>query len=147
MNELLAADLEASVVDFNVKHRFPVGIEPLTNPANDLLRGHLINEELAEFQKALAERDVVKMADGIGDLLYVVVGAGIAYGIPAMRMLEEVCKSNDTKAVRKEGDSRLRDKGPNFREPDAMKVLLCYAEGWAKREAVRLVSEESAEEI
>lgn len=49
-------------------------------PGLALLRTRLAVEELAETVVALHERDLVEVADGLADLLYVVAGAAAAYG-------------------------------------------------------------------
>lgn len=66
------------------------------------LRQRLMLEELAELAAALAGRDIVAVADGIADLLYVTVGTATACGLgPILEQLFlEVHRSNLTKIVR-----------------------------------------------
>lgn len=109
---------------FAVKHSFKTGISPGEDPATDLIRVHLIAEELGELSLALAEGDRVKVADALGDLAYVVLGAAVTYGIPLQEVFEEIHESNMTKAVRQQGDTRLRDKGNSYVPPDVARVLL-----------------------
>lgn len=61
------------------------------------LRYQLIEEELREFDQAMADRDLVKVADAIGDLLYVVYGAAVAFGIDMQPVFDEIHKSNMSK--------------------------------------------------
>ena len=49
-------------------------------PEVAVLRTRLILEEFAETYAALHENNVVEAADGLADLLYVVVGAAVTYG-------------------------------------------------------------------
>jgi hypothetical protein len=51
-------------------------------PEVAVLRSRLIIEEFAETYAALHENNVIEVADGLTDLLYVVVGAAVAYGEP-----------------------------------------------------------------
>jgi len=54
-----------------------------TIPGPDIctLRMTLLEEELEELKEAYANEDLVKIADGLGDLLYVTYGAAIACGM------------------------------------------------------------------
>lgn len=117
----------AAVREFHLKHGFPAGsVRPGDCPQTDLVRLHLIGEELAELALALAERDPVRTADALGDLAYVVFGTAVAYGIPLAEVFEEVQRSNMTKAVRRPGDTRLRNKGEGYSPPDVAGVLTRY---------------------
>lgn len=90
-----------------------------------LMRMHLILEELAETAVAMARGDELKLADGLGDLDYVVHGAAVAFGVPLDEVGEEIHRSNMTKAVRTPGadNPRLRDKGASYEPPNLRKVL------------------------
>ena len=63
------------------------------------LRYELINEELYEFGDAMfdAKGSIVDVADALSDLLYVVYGAGHAFGIDLDKCFEEVHNSNMSK--------------------------------------------------
>ncbi len=116
----------------------PEGCDDPADLAN--LRIKLIEEELEEFKDALAAGDLVEVADAITDLLYVVIGAGLVYGIPMDATFDEVHSSNmtklgpDGKAILNGIDCELDPskphgkvvKGPNYREPDIKKVLDNY---------------------
>jgi len=111
------------VREFMVKHGYPAGARPGQWPSIDLLRVHLIAEELGELSIALANRDLVGVADALTDLAYVVLGAAVTYGIPLDEVWAEVHKSNMTKAVRGPQDTRLRDKGNSYVPPNVRGVL------------------------
>jgi predicted HAD superfamily Cof-like phosphohydrolase len=83
----------------------------------------LIAEELGELALAIANRDKVMIADALGDLIYVVFGAAVTYGIPLQQVFEEVHRSNMTKAVRQPDDIRLRNKGDSYQPPDIAGIL------------------------
>lgn len=114
------------VTEFHLKHGFPVGQSIGDCPKTDLVRAHLIAEELGELVLALAERDRVRAADALADLMYVVVGAAVTYAIPLDRVFEEVHRSNMTKAVRRPDDTRLRDKGSTYVPADVAGVLAVH---------------------
>lgn len=58
------------------------------------LRRNLIDEEAAEFREA---KTLTEVKDALGDLLYVVYGAAICYGIDLEPIFEEIHRSNMTK--------------------------------------------------
>ena len=62
------------------------------------LRCSLIREELAELERAIADRDLVEIADALADLLYVTYGTAISFGIDIRPVFEEVHRSNMAKA-------------------------------------------------
>lgn len=92
-----------------------------------MLRVELIKEELQELQEAIHAKDIVEVADALTDLLYVVYGAGAAFGIDLDACFEEVHESNMSKlmpdgTVKRREDGKVL-KGPNFFEPNLKKVL------------------------
>lgn len=92
-----------------------------------MLRVELIKEELQELQEAIHAKDIVEVADALTDLLYVVYGAGAAFGIDLDACFEEVHESNMSKlmpdgTVKRREDGKVL-KGPNFFQPDLKKVL------------------------
>lgn len=92
------------------------------------LRCALIEEEAAEFRDAVEADDLVEVADAIGDLLYVVYGAALTFGIPAREVFAEVHRSNMTK-LNDDGEPDFRGdgkvlKGPNFSPPELLPILL-----------------------
>lgn len=74
----------------------------------EVLRLSLIQEEFNELQEGIIAKDLVAIADAISDLLYVVYGAAVAYGIDADQCFAEVHRSNMSKL----GD----DNKPMYRE-------------------------------
>jgi predicted HAD superfamily Cof-like phosphohydrolase len=84
---------------FMEKHNCETAETPTLVP-NDLarLRHHIILEELGEYwQAAVEERDLVGVADAIGDLLYTVLGAAVIHGIDIQPIFDEIHRSNMTK--------------------------------------------------
>jgi len=92
------------------------------------LRCALIEEEAAEFRAAVENGNIVGVADAIADLLYVVYGAALTFGIPVREVFAEVHRSNMTKL----GDDGLplyREdgkvlKGSNFSPPKLHPILI-----------------------
>lgn len=70
---------------------------PLLPDKVKVLRLRLMMEELGETAVAMHENNIVEIADGLADLVYVVVGTAIAYGIPFDKVFAEVQRSNMTK--------------------------------------------------
>ena len=85
------------------------------------LRLALLDEEVAELREAVEAGDIVKIADAIGDIAYVVIGTAVAYGVPFDAVLAEVHRSNMTK-VNTPAEAKLV-KGPDYEEPRIAHVL------------------------
>ena len=91
------------------------------------LRLDLIQEELDELAQAMEDRDMVQIADALTDLLYVVYGAGHAFGIDLDECFQEVHSSNmsklgpNGKPIHRE-DGKVM-KGPGYFEPDLENIL------------------------
>ena len=61
------------------------------------LRMRLIAEEQRELFTAIYEDDLIGIADGGADLLYVVIGTMVSYGIDVEKVFDEVHRSNMSK--------------------------------------------------
>ena len=91
------------------------------------LRYDLIKEELDELNLAIKEKDIIEVADALTDLLYVVYGAGHAFGIDLDKCFTEVQRSNlskldiDGKAIYNENGKVM--KGPNYSKPNLKQFL------------------------
>lgn len=91
------------------------------------LRLELIREEYEELEEAIENRDIVEVADALTDLLYVVYGAGHAFGIDLDACFQEVHESNmsklgdDGRPIYREDGKIL--KSENFFAPDLESVL------------------------
>jgi len=93
-----------------------------------VLRYDLIREELSELAEAITNKDIIEIADALTDLLYVVYGAGHAFGIDLDSCFQEVHASNMSK-LGKDGEPIYRHdgkvlKGPDYFAPDLAGVLL-----------------------
>ena len=100
-----------------------------TCPEDDIqrLRLDLIEEELDELHYAIDNKDMVEIADALGDLLYVVYGAGHAFGIDLDECFKEIHASNmsklgpDGKPIKREDGKVL--KPDTFFPPDLKTIL------------------------
>lgn len=61
-------------------------------------RYKLIQEELQEYAEAVGQQDIVKVADAVADLLYVVLGTAIEHGIDIDPIFDAVHAANMRKA-------------------------------------------------
>lgn len=82
------------------------------------LRKSLINEEAAELSKAIDEEDLVGIADGIADLIYVAIGTAHEYGLGEILddIFREVHRSNMSKLHN--GKVLKREDGKVIKSPD-----------------------------
>jgi predicted HAD superfamily Cof-like phosphohydrolase len=91
------------------------------------LRQELLDGELVELRAALAEGDIAKLADALADIVFVLVGTAVTYGIPFDAVLAEVFRSNMTKtddpAKSWSDGQRKLSKGPGYRAPDVAGAL------------------------
>ena len=92
------------------------------------LRLDLIEEEVQELRDGLANKSMLEIADALTDILYVVYGAGHAFGLDLDDCFHEVHSSNMTK-LGADGRPLYREdgkvmKGPNYREPDLTPFIL-----------------------
>ena len=126
------------VIEFHKTYDMPIAEKPaLLDHERFRLRLDLIEEELDEFVQAFVDKDIVAVADSLGDLLYVVIGAALEYGIPIDRVVEEIHRSNMTK-LDENGKVIYREdgkvlKGPNY-EPPNIGAILNGSNGKSSRE-------------
>lgn len=76
--------LIADVSEFHIATGTPIQTRPTVSTAKRRkLRSDLIGEESAETMVALEEPpDLVRIADGLADTIYVCIGAALEFGIP-----------------------------------------------------------------
>ena len=91
------------------------------------LRISLIQEEVDELKEAMANNDLLEVADALTDLLYVTYGAGHAFGIDLDKCFNEVQNSNMSK-LGEDGKPIYNQlgkvmKGPNYFKPDLRKFV------------------------
>jgi predicted HAD superfamily Cof-like phosphohydrolase len=121
--------VEKELKEFHSKYGHLISEHPTTDIPNSVksLRIKLIKEEVAETLEAMFVDDLVEIADGIADSIYVLVGTAVSYGIPIERIFNEVHSSNMTKtAVKAENGEKYgtkTPKGPDYIAPHVWRIL------------------------
>ncbi len=91
------------VAEFHRTFKHPILEEP-TIPSKERceLRVSLIAEELKELQEAIADNDIVEIADALCDIQYVLSGAVLEFGLgdKFADLFNEVQRSNMSKACK-----------------------------------------------
>lgn len=115
-------DYLAMVAEFHYKFEHYTAIKTQIPPINVVvLRRRLISEEAMEFDHAASQGDLVEIADALADLLYVVFGSALAFGIPIDKVFAEVHRSNMTKQGKDEFGKTI--KGPDYTPPEIKGIL------------------------
>ncbi|MBL0913268.1 MAG: nucleoside triphosphate pyrophosphohydrolase family protein [Bacteroidia bacterium] len=111
------------------------GIENNQRPVGDLgleaamLRYELIREENEEYLEACRNKDIVEIADALGDQLYILCGTILRHGLQHVieDVFDEIHRSNmsklgaDGKPIYREDGKVL--KGPDYFRPDIARIL------------------------
>lgn len=107
------------VLEFHQKFGFPIGDKPGI-PGDGLIdfRIKLFEEEVKETIDAMRKDDIIEIADGIADCIYVLLGTAITYGINMEEVWRVIHASNMSK-VKGEGNKAVKPEGwerPNLKE-------------------------------
>lgn len=95
-----ALDCLNQVAEFHRTFKHPIEPEPIIPaPERCKLRVALLAEELQELQEAIAQQDIVAVADALCDLQYVLSGAVLEFGLGEkfVALFNEVQRSNMSK--------------------------------------------------
>lgn len=112
-------DMEKAVQEFHKAFGIPVSDKPTTIDLHSFSRRvRLIDEDLAEYCKAVSENDIVGIADALGDLLYVVYGTGVEHGLPMNQILQAIHEFNMTKTGGKLDESGKLVKPSTYKPVD-----------------------------
>ena len=98
-----------SVELFHQTFKHPVLPEPtVPSESRCKLRVALLSEELKELEEAIANKDIVEIADALCDLQYVLSGAVLEFGLGEKfkALFDEVQRSNMSKACRTEEEAQ-----------------------------------------
>jgi len=91
-------DPQAMVEEFHRKFEIAISDRPsLPEDATRQLRVRLIQEEFEELQEAMVAQDLPGVAKELADLLYVVYGTAVSYGMDMDPVFREVHRSNLSK--------------------------------------------------
>jgi predicted HAD superfamily Cof-like phosphohydrolase len=122
-------DVASALVAFHGAFGLPVKKSPGVEIDHDLarLRVELLEEEVSEFVVASEKEDLVGIADALADIVYVVYGTALTYGIDLDSVLREVHRSNMSK-LGSDGKPLLRRDGKVIKSeryfpPDISSVL------------------------
>lgn len=89
------------VADFHKTFHHPILENPqIPSPKRCELRVELISEELKELQEAIADNNIIEIADALCDIQYVLSGAVLEFGLgdKFKALFDEVQRSNMSKA-------------------------------------------------
>lgn len=91
------------------------------------LRRTLNDEEWKELVEAYEGEDLVAYVDAVCDLIYVLCGSCVSFGVDLDKCFAEVQRSNMSK-LGEDGKPIVREdgkilKGPNFSEPDLRSII------------------------
>lgn len=116
------------VREFHEAFGLPVRYEPVdVSRSEKWLRIDLLEEEYNEYISAALAPNLVEVADALADMVYVIHGTALAYGINLDVVLAEVHRSNMTK-LGEDGKPIYREdgkvvKGPKYEAPRIAEVL------------------------
>lgn len=115
-------DLFKAVRAFHEKFDIPVSDKPqMLDKERFEFRCQLHYEEQKEFEAAFVSGDMVKIADGLGDLLFVITGTCIEFGLPMEEILNAISEAN----LRKQPSEPKPVKGEGWVGPeDAISTAL-----------------------
>jgi len=120
---------QAAVKLFHEKFGLTINSKPtIPDPKDIKLRINLINEEAKEFEEASCLKDPIEVADALADLLYVLHGAALTWGIDLEPVFKEVQRSNMSKVWsdgtvhKREEDGKIL-KPPTYSPADIISVL------------------------
>jgi predicted HAD superfamily Cof-like phosphohydrolase len=124
-----SVDVAAAVAEFHGAFNLPMRNMPTAEIDGCLakLRVALLEEEVSEFVAASEKGDLVGIADALADIVYVVYGTALTYGIDLDAVLHEVHQSNMSKLGR-DGKPLIRDDGKVLKSdqyipPDVLAAL------------------------
>lgn len=122
-------DTASAVAEFHRAFNLPMRRSPSSEIDDDLvkLRVALLEEEVDEFVTAPGKADLIGIADALADIVYVIYGTALTYGIDLDSVLREVHRSNMSKLT-SEGKPLIRDDGKVLKSeryfpPDIASVL------------------------
>lgn len=91
------------VAEFHRTFKHPIEAEPIIpSPDRCRLRVSLLQEELQELEEAIANNDLVEVADALCDIQYVLSGAVLEFGLgnKFRTLFDEVQRSNMSKTCK-----------------------------------------------
>jgi predicted HAD superfamily Cof-like phosphohydrolase len=115
--------IQDQVTEFQRAFGQPVGDTRTPGFQRPALRMDLISEEYCELDNAIEELDFPAAVDALGDMIYVIVGTAVEWGVDIGAILDEIHRTNMAKA----GGPRRADgkilKPPGWKPPDIVGCL------------------------
>ncbi|MBP1839586.1 pyrophosphohydrolase domain-containing protein [Formosa algae] len=120
-----------AVKAFHTAFKLGYSESPLSDLGQDktMLRYNLMKEENEEYLEAANNKDLVEIADALGDMLYILCGTIIEHGLQHKieDVFNEIQRSNMSK-LDANGEPIYRAdgkvlKGPNYFNPDLVSIL------------------------
>ena len=112
---------------FNIK--YSKNLEADLDESTIELRYRLMQEENDEYLEAARKKDLVEIADALGDKLYILCGTILAHGLQdkIVEVFDEIQRSNMSK-LSADGTPVIREdgkilKGPNYFKPNIKSIL------------------------
>lgn len=123
-----------AVADFHQTFKHPILPSPvIPDKSRCKLRVSLIAEELKELEEAIANDDLVEVADALCDIQYVLSGAVLEFGLADQfkSLFDEVQRSNMSKACKNEKEAmdtvaHYQSKGTDCYYVKSDEVFLVY---------------------
>ena len=120
-----------SVKIFHEAFGIKISNKPTLELSKDILklRHSLMVEENNEYLKAVEERNLIEVADALGDMLYILCGTILTHGF--QNLIEDIFNEIQSSNMSKLGDDGkpiYRNdgkvlKGPNYKKPNIKKFL------------------------
>ena len=91
-----------------------------------IFRCHILVDELGETLVAISKNDEIETADGLADLIYVLLGAAVIHNIPLETVFKEVHRSNLTKGFHQGEEGRIKGlyRSEKYSAPNIKKAIL-----------------------
>ena len=113
------------VLEFHQKFGCHIGSNPsVPEVGTAVLRQGLMDEEYQELNEALDKEDLPGIADGVADLIYVLCGLAISYGINLDDVWAAVHKANMKKVGGKTRPDGKILKPEGWTHPDIKTILM-----------------------
>lgn len=91
------------------------------------LRKKLLTEEFNEYLEGEHNNDIVEISDALGDMMYIIYGTAVSYGLPIDEIFAEIHASNMSK-LDENGKPIYREDGKVLKsnlyfKPDIKKII------------------------
>ena len=120
-----------SVKIFHEAFGVKISNKPTLELSKDILklRHSLMEEENNEYLKAVEDKNLIEVADALGDMLYILCGTILTHGFQNLieDIFDEIQSSNMSK-LGDDGKPIYRNdgkvlKGPNYKKPNIKKII------------------------